>query len=276
MKYVFQLLCLLGASLIALQPSQSILADEINHDHFIIHSIPKCGTHCLERAITLLTDKLVLSGGYSPELLDQAEQLNKIVRIHQAYDKPIVKALKKRNYKIISMSRDPRDALVSVLFFMRRLKDRGLQRDFFKVSADFDTMSLDEQLAALITGTHDMQSYLEYYQNRAGWILDNYSLGIKYEDLVGSEGGGDNRIQQNAIIKIANYIHMPLSDEKLNFVVSNLYQKIGRDAEQDGKVYMRSEVGNWKTFFNAEHKKMFKQRCGKLLIKLGYEKDLNW
>lgn len=261
----------------ALFSPQEACAERIIHDHFIIHAIPKCGTHCIERAINLLTDQPLFHRQLSDDSLTESENEGKILRIFEPYNKQSIKLLLRRHFKVVSMYRDPRDALISHLFYMRKLSNTGRKRDFFIVSANFDELSQEEQLTALITGTEDMESYLAYFHKRIGWAKNGYSHGVKYEDLVGSEGGGDDKLQEQAIVNIANYINMPLSQKRLKYVINNLYQKIGLDREEEGGlVFTRSEIGNWKTFFTEEQKRLFKEKFGSLLIELGYEKNQNW
>jgi sulfotransferase 6B1 len=40
--------------------------------------------------------------------------------------------------------------------------------------------------------------------------------------------------------------------------------------------FRSGKTGEWKKHFTDEHKKIFKEVAGDLLIKLGYEKDNNW
>ena len=45
----------------------------------------------------------------------------------------------------------------------------------------------------------------------------------------------------------------------------------------DNKSHLRSgKLNQWKDEFNDEHKAYFKKLHGEDLIRLGYEKDLNW
>jgi hypothetical protein len=38
----------------------------------------------------------------------------------------------------------------------------------------------------------------------------------------------------------------------------------------------KGQAGNWQRLFTARDKSMFKEVAGEVLIKWGYEKDLNW
>ena len=40
--------------------------------------------------------------------------------------------------------------------------------------------------------------------------------------------------------------------------------------------FRSGKTGEWKKHFTGEHKKLFKDVAGDLLVKLGYEKDNNW
>jgi hypothetical protein len=43
-----------------------------------------------------------------------------------------------------------------------------------------------------------------------------------------------------------------------------------------GGTFFRGKVGVWQEIFTQEHKLAIKEEIGDLLIKLGYENDLNW
>lgn len=46
--------------------------------------------------------------------------------------------------------------------------------------------------------------------------------------------------------------------------------------ENTNSHYRKGARGDWKNHFNDQHKSVFKEKYGDLLIKLGYEKDNNW
>lgn len=243
-----------------------------SHDKFIVHAIPKCGTHYIERTISLLVDKKIINCFLSQEALGRQDV---IIRTFSPFHLDKLNMLKNNKIKIVAMYRDPRDALISMLFYMRTFKGQGTKRDFFTVSQNFDQLTFDQQLTALIIGTNDMKSYLKFYASRIPWVTSPYSLAIRFEDLVGDEGGGSDSLKEEAIVKIANYINMELSQEKLKYVFENMYMKKDDKVEQN-KTFVRASIGNWKTFFKPQHIQLFKERFGGQLIQLGYEKDYNW
>lgn len=262
--------------LFAQLPISQIPSDEVKHDKFVIHSIPKCGTHFIQHVITLMLNKSCPHSPLSIDALRKTECQNQILRIFDGYSTASLNLLKKENYKIITMVRDPRDALISLLFYMRSYKGKGQRRDFYVVCPNFDDLSFDKQLEALIVGTKDMQSYLTFYTSLAGWALNPYSLMIRYEDLVGNEGGGSDALQAQAIQDIANYLNINLTNGLLNHILHNMYVKKGKNLVHEKNVFVRSSIGNWSTFMKKKHRKLFKKHAGNLLIQLGYEKNNDW
>lgn len=248
------------------------------HDLFALHAIPKCGSHLIERAIQLMTDKKSIQSPVRVPILQKACLNNNIVRTFEIYNPHILRTLRGNQHKLIALIRDPRDALISLVFYLRSFAfkpENHLKRDFYIVRPDFDLLTLNHQIKALIAGGHNMISYIQFYRERIQWALQPGNLMVKYEDLVGAEGGGNDISQQLAILSIAQYIHLNLTESRFNHVLENLYVNFGNEI-QDGRVFKRSSIGNWKTFFSPQHKALFKKLMGQDLITLGYEKDFNW
>ncbi len=244
---------------------------------FVIHSIPKCGTHLIQRLVWFLTGRSILvDNNPSQDDLRTAFDSAQAYRIHAPFNPNLLNSITQLwGHKLICMLRDPRDALVSHTFYMRSFEGSGLKRDFFTVSEQFDSLSFDEQLTSLMVGSEHSPSYMNFYEKRTGWALSGKALPVYFEDLVGSQGGGIDRRQRHAIMQIAKYIGIKVSKKELKMIQQQVFKE-RPDKEQDGKTFERGHIGNWKTFFTDEHKELFKQSYGQLLIDLGYEKDLNW
>jgi sulfotransferase 6B1 len=101
------------------------------------------------------------------------------------------------------------------------------------------------------------------------WIvMTPYTCAVKFEDLIGEKGGGSLPRQQETIIRIAQYLGYKLSQADLQTIIDNLFG--GTYSFREGK------IGEWKHYFNDQHKTAFKKIAGQLLIDLGYENDFNW
>ena len=138
------------------------------HDRFVVHAIPKCGTHLIQRLGSLLTNQSFIHSGeinFTNELL-LAERTNRLLRLFIPYNVTSRSILEDRKYKTIAMVRDPRDALISMLFYMRRNWNGSTKRDFFVVDEDFDRLTLNEQISRLIAPQKNGMSYINYYLGR--------------------------------------------------------------------------------------------------------------
>ena len=92
---------------------------------------------------------------------------------------------------------------------------------------------------------------------------------VLFEDLVGEKGGGSKESQLEVIKAIVKHLDISLTEKEIQ---ENVIDKLfgGTGTFREGK------IGAWKNYFTPEHKKLFKLYGGEMLIKLGYEKDLNW
>lgn len=251
---------------------------QIDHDLFAIHAIPKCGTHFIQRTIHLMTNQTIINRNVMIPKLAEACQHNQILRTFQPYHPDLMNILKNTGHKLIAMVRDPRDALVSHAFYMRTFADRPgdkTRRDFFVVGTNYDQLTFEQQIDSLISGSEHSPSYLDFYLERTGWAKNRESLTIRYEDLVGDAGGGNDEIKKAVVQQIINFIHLDISEEKLQYVLDNMYVNFGENTLED-KVFERSSIGNWRKFLSRDQIRLIKKKIGKEIIQLGYEKDYHW
>lgn len=251
---------------------------ENRHDLCVIHAIPKCGTHYIERTVHLLTDQQIALRKITLENLQEACANNQIIRFFFPYSIQEAEILKKHRHKIIALVRDPRDALVSHAFYMRTFANRpgnNIKRDFFRLGEKYDTLSFEQQITSLIVGGEHSDSYIRYYLDRLGWALNKRCLTIKYEDLVGNAGGGNDEIKKAAVLKIVNFINLDITEERLQMALDNMYVDFG-EKTLDDKVFERSSIGNWTKFLSYEQVELIKEMIGNEIIQLGYEKSNNW
>lgn len=254
---------------------------QIDHDLFALHVIPKCGTHYIQRVITLMTKQDVESSQVTLQNLTEFCNNNKILRTFQPYDSKLASTLKSYNHKVISVVRDPRDALISHVFYMRNYpwnpNTDNTHRDFFIVGKNFNNLSLEEQIDSLIEGKNGCMSYVDYYKQRVGWALNRAHLTIKFEELLPNEGGGKDAIQLRTVKRIAKFINIKMTDAQLQYVVDNMYVKREDNQLDDGRVFERGTKENWRTFLNKKQIKKIKERLNDdVIIPLGYEKNKNW
>src|SRR5688572_1802220 len=162
--------------------------------------------------------------------------------------------------------RDPRDLLVSQVFFATDMQEEHGMHAFYKALPDFG-----ERLKVAITGIDrdglHMVSVKQRYEGVFQWLEQKHVMCIRFEDLI------DNR---DATLK-----QMLDEVEKTGYKIPTLREKalsILIEAIQPSKshTFRAGKTGGWKTYFTDEHKKLFKDVAGDLLVRLGYEKNNDW
>ncbi len=242
------------------------------HDEFLIHGTPKTGTHFIRKVIFLMTGEQVRLGSPNPAFIHQIDQLKKnnaIIMITPPFESYIERFILENNYKVIAYTRDSRDALLSNVFYMRNYPTKTKLRDYFHVGENFDDLSLEQQITSMIRGDEHSESYILIFKERVGWALNKNHLMIKYEELI------NETHRKEAVLKIADFIHLDLSKEKLDQTLQKMYQDYGENSAES-KTYKRSSSGNWRKFLNEEQKLLIKQLIGWEIKELGYEENDDW
>jgi hypothetical protein len=276
-------------SFLILNKSPLAIKKMVQGKPFFVQTIPKSGSHLLIKLLTMLTSKpaillqhaVDLNNDYlfypdfyiEPEVLEQHflhwEQMNRFPLAHFNYSEFLqVFRFNHPEYVVLINIRDLRDVFVSLVDYKGALIEEAIGSN-----------SNDEKLMYVIEGVE--KEYIEHMFNlelhilRAlEWLDDPNIILIKFEDLVGPEGNGSIQKRKDTIIQVAKALSIPLSKDRLDYLSDNLW-----GIEKGFKIpitFFQGKIGRWKECFNEEHKKLFKEKYGDILIRLGYEQDYNW
>jgi hypothetical protein len=185
--------------------------------------------------------------------------------VHLFYNAEYANILRKQNYKTLFIYRDPRDQLVSFMFYM--IKYQYLWTGARGRSHDELITNLIET-ASFAGNSPPARGIAGLYRSYLPWFNEPHVLAIRFEDIVGSQGGGSDEGQLFMVRAVAEHLGLSVSDEKIATLANELFG--GTVTFREGK------IGSWKKHFSENHKKRFKEVAGQLLIDLGYESDLNW
>jgi hypothetical protein len=244
-----------------------------------MNSVPKSGTHLLKNILKGMPSvthnpKNEFYEGYPHQLKNYFQQLSQIKPNefgtgHVYYSLEWLHMLKQLNMKHIFISRDPRDVVVSYVYFiLEKFPYHPLYEYLTK-----EAKNQKQRYLALIDGVQTEKikypSIADWFQPFLGWLKDPYTLSITFEDLVQSKES--SRLQ---LIKIIDYLwsgltpHVPIPkilesmEERMNYKYSLTFRS--------------GKIGNWKVEFDDEINSAFKKITGNLLIELGYEKNNEW
>lgn len=225
---------------------------------FFVNTLPKGGGHLLTKCLSAITGKqAVFVGGPTLQTSDNfiSFRENKFPWGHFSYSDRLIKFLELHKYKRIFIYRDPRDWLISFTHWLS------------KPDSDFkpfpESATVDQKVDILIE-SHSLLHYIDAIK----WLKDNNCYFVKFEDLVGPQGGGSYLAQIKTIKELSNYLGFILSDLEIKEIAKNLF---GNTA-----TFREGKIGSWKTNFSSKNKMAVKQKLGQVLIDLGYEKDLSW
>jgi sulfotransferase 6B1 len=259
-------------------------------------SMPKCGTHLLTRLVSSLTgctrsNQALRTGNVSEaqQIIDHhrsvASKQHTFLRGHQCYSSEIETLLTEQGFRVFIMLRDPRDTVVSHAHWVTNEKHRSDGNRRFYNSLP----TLDERLMASICGrpkgwnegtvSAKDSELLDYHGEREDigrrlqryipWIESDVVCLLRFENLVGAEGGGCSTVQLEEICKAATHLGIDQGDFDAEAVANGLFDRTVR-------TFRRGEIGGWAESFNNLHKIAFKAVAGKALITLGYEQDYDW
>lgn len=162
--------------------------------------------------------------------------------------------------------RDPRDMLVSQVFFATDMYEEHGMHAYYKSLPDFDA-----RLKVAITGIDrdglHMVSVRQRYEGVFQWLAQPNVMCIRFEDLVNNRD--------------ATLASMLDEVEKTGYKIPTPREKalsILVDAIQPKKshTFRAGKTGGWREFFAEEHKRLFKDVAGDLLVRLGYEQSNDW
>ncbi len=161
--------------------------------------------------------------------------------------------------------RDPRDVVVSHVFYVTDMEARHVHHDYYQSLSDFN-----ERLKVSILGRPELDIEFPNIANRfapyLGWLDHPEVMKIHFEDLVNNRAATLNRIINHFLV------HVPLTID-CKIVLDSLESSIN---PSKSPTFRSGKTGEWKKFFTPEHKKVFKDVAGDLLIRLGYEKNNDW
>ncbi len=161
--------------------------------------------------------------------------------------------------------RDPRDVVVSHVFYVTDMEARHVHHDYYASLPDFDA-----RLKVSITGRPDIGIEFPDIAARFApympWLDHRELLPIRFEDLVEDRARTLDRILEHFLGRV------PLALDR-EVILEGLEASIN---PKRSPTYRSGKTGEWKKYFKPEHKALFKAVSGSLLVRLGYEKDNNW
>lgn len=161
--------------------------------------------------------------------------------------------------------RDPRDVVVSHVFYVTDMEARHVHHAYYASLPDFDA-----RLNVSILGRPDLDIEFPNIAGRfapyLGWLDRPEVLTLHFEDLIHDRPAALTRIADHLLARAPLRATPKLILDALESAIN----------PAKSPTFRSGKTGEWKKYFTEEHKKIFKDVGGDLLVRLGYEKDNNW
>ena len=161
--------------------------------------------------------------------------------------------------------RDPRDVVVSHVFYMTDMEARHVHHAYYRSLPDFNS-----RLKVSILGRPDagveFPNIADRFAPYLGWLDQPSVMKIHFEDLINDRAGTLNRIIDHFLARV------PLRASR-ELILESLESSINPNRSP---TFRSGKTGEWKKHFTPEHKEIFKNVAGDLVVKLGYETNNDW
>lgn len=162
--------------------------------------------------------------------------------------------------------RDPRDLLVSQVFFATDMHEDHGMHALYKSLSDFE-----ERLKVAITGIDQegvkMVSVKQRYESVFQWLEQPGVMCIRFEDLINQREATLNAMLDE--VEKTGYKIPTARESSLAILVNAIDPK-------KSHTFRTGKTGGWNEHFSDQHKLLFKDVAGDLVIRLGYEENNDW
>ena len=161
--------------------------------------------------------------------------------------------------------RDPRDVVVSHVFYVTDMEARHVHHDYYQSLPDFNAR-LSVSILGRPNTNVEFPNIADRFAPYLGWLDEPSVLKIHFEDLVNERVTTLNCIIDHFLARV------PLQTPR-QLILESLEASIN---PKRSPTFRSGKTGEWGKYFTEAHKQTFKDIAGDLLVRLGYEKDNNW
>ena len=251
----------------------------------VANSFPKSGTHLLDQILMGFSRVAPFSShvalpfasydgetGKKRSLQEAMAYINKlrpldVTSAHLLAWPEVVRAVCTPRFIPYIIFRDPRDIVVSHVFYVTDMAPEHAHHKFYNENLK----TFDERLKVSILGRPetgmDFPNIAKRFELYRGWLDQPQVLVLRFEDIILNRRKSIEQITDHFLKRVDT---LPSSRDQI---------MEGLEANIDPRrspTFRSGKTGEWKKYFKEEHKKLFKDTAGDLLLQLGYEKDNNW
>lgn len=247
----------------------------------LANSMPKSGTHLLTSLLDSLP-KLRFGGQVvsylGQDTVNEREEYKHLIRRlrflrdshyiggHLTYDPAVERAIAEAGVLMVTILRDPRSHILSLAHYLlsnRHVPGRDWVTDRYP--------DMDSLLPVLVRGigVPGIEPYMpdvgQRFSRYSAWSESDAGIVVRFEDLVGARGGGDDDRQEEVTHEILAYLGYARSDVATRDVP-------GRIFSTNSATFRTGQIDTWRHELPGDLAEETYDRCGTLMETWGYER----
>jgi len=255
------------------------------------NAMPKSGSHLLTQILEGLTHLgPFVDPGFPPVNRSEgnwtlsSEQVIKNIQDMRPGDirygyihsvEPYLSLLTQPNRATIFVYRDPRDMLVSHVFYATDMYAGHGMHEYYTQRLGTMAARLNAAIAGVTEPGFELSSVKQRYDSYLGWLTHPAVLCLKFEDLI-----LDREIALGKIIDYISTFNPSTGSRQALQLSTNRETAISILAEniapRKSGTFRKGQPGNWREHFTEANKALFKEVAGDLLVRLEYEENDAW
>jgi len=247
------------------------------------NAIPKSGSHLISQVLSGLPDiGPFVTSGFPPvnraetnEKLSQEETLANLQSMrggdigygYIGCEEPFLNVLTSQQWATVFIYRDPRDVIVSSVFYISEINKSHALHDYYNEKFPTVEKRIEAEINGIDESGYEFSGVNKRFEKYIGWLNQSSVLSLRFEDLILN--------QEQTLGRLLAYLESRGAQWSLLRAEAIAKLKARLQPSRSG-TFRKGQPGNWKEHFTEDNKKLFKDITGDLLIRLGYEKDMNW
>ncbi|MFN2196940.1 MAG: sulfotransferase domain-containing protein [Anaerolineales bacterium] len=180
---------------------------------------------------------------------------------------PFIDVLVRPERATIFVYRDPRDMIVSHVFYATEMHPGHGMHAYYNEQLDAMPERIDAAIQGVTEPGAELSSIRTKYEAYLGWLQIPEVLSMRFEDLILE--------RETALNRILDYLEQRGFVPQATRAAAVAALGLAIQPKKSG-TFRKGQPGNWREHFTAENIKTFKAATGDLLVQLGYEADGNW
>lgn len=183
---------------------------------------------------------------------------NEFMTAHVGYNDKLLNSVIERQIIPIQVIRDPRAVLASFVPHVLKREQHFLHKTFCSMSSE---QCYETAMKGITVNGVTLHPMSEYCAALAPWTESGRVHLVKFEDLIGNQGGGSDETRILMLEKLSNVLNLP--ENKIEEVAENLFGP-GRHTFRKGR------IDSWKDEIPSSIMEQLPEELGYILDSWGY------